>query len=905
VISLGRTLLQDLYSSTPLASTFLPLQSVSDEPSGNLSATAGSRRSNILLQSPTADEIASYFSLVNPLKFSQPHQPSASPFSPPLNGLTLTAYNAGHSLGGTIWHLQHGMESIVYAVDWNQARENVFSGAAWFGGAASGAEIIEQLRDPTALVCSSKGGDKLTLAGGRLKRDELLLEMVRSSVAKGGTVLIPTDSSARVLELAYVLEHAWRQDQTSAGGGKKLTGVKLFLASKRAGATMRYARSMIEWMDDAVARDIEAEGRSNANKSHKRTDSKQTTTVNGDQKDGRNQETSKGPFDFKHLKIIERQSGLDRILANPGPQVILASDASMEWGFSKESLRRVAQKAENLVILTEHAAGRTNSSGSRSGIGQTLWEWYEERRDGVALEPSTDGSNLEQVHTGGRELEFQDIERSGLDTNDQLIYQQYLATQLHLKNAMQSRNVNPLDTTADAVEADDASSSSSDESDSEQQGRALNFSTTMAHSSRNKLGMTAEELGVDILTQRRGMHDYDVRGKRGRERMFPFVGKRKREDDFGDVIRPEEYLRAEEREEVDGDSNPLDPRKEAAPGQKRKWTEVGFSGNGFGRRMSQGASKRQQLRKGSASDDERPGHHANMNGQQEEDALDEGSDAEEETDAFQGPGKAVFKTSSVNINARLAFVDFSGLHDQRSLQMLIPLIHPRKLVLVGGTEDETASLATDCRNLAIVRGDTQSDESKLDVFTPSIGEVIDASVDTNAWVVKLSNSLLKHLTWQNVRGLGVVALTGQLGAEEIDEGFSEAMPKKQRLMKDEAGSENKRPQPKPNEDISPVLDVIPTTMAASSRPATQPLHVGDLRLADLRKLMQSSGHSAEFRGEGTLLIDGLVTVRKTGTGKVEVEGGGLSDRSRSRRFDGSFVSVKRKIYEGLAIVAGG
>ena len=32
------------------------------------------------------------------------------------------------------------MESIVYAVDWNQARENVIAGAAWFGG-VGGAEV--------------------------------------------------------------------------------------------------------------------------------------------------------------------------------------------------------------------------------------------------------------------------------------------------------------------------------------------------------------------------------------------------------------------------------------------------------------------------------------------------------------------------------------------------------------------------------------------------------------------------------------------------------------------------------------------------------------------------------------------------------------------------------------------
>ncbi|KMU92363.1 hypothetical protein CIHG_10167, partial [Coccidioides immitis H538.4] len=205
VISFGRSLLQDLYSSAPLASTFLPTtSSISDSngsgsvptqdptaPAGALtegdtlnSTTAG----KILLPSPTSEDIARHFSLIHPLKYSQPHQPLPSPFSPPLNGLTITAYNAGHTVGGTIWHIQHGMESIVYAVDWNQARENVIAGAAWFGSSgANRTDVIEQLRKPTALVCSAKGGDKFAPGGGRKKRDDLLLDMIRSCIARKGT----------------------------------------------------------------------------------------------------------------------------------------------------------------------------------------------------------------------------------------------------------------------------------------------------------------------------------------------------------------------------------------------------------------------------------------------------------------------------------------------------------------------------------------------------------------------------------------------------------------------------------------------------------------------------------------------------------------------------------------------
>ncbi|KAL2163446.1 hypothetical protein VTH06DRAFT_5503 [Thermothelomyces fergusii] len=258
VIDLGRTLTQDLYASTPLAATTIPRASLA-ESSYSYAQASSADHSSLLLQPPTAEEIARYFSLIQPLKYSQPHQPLPSPFSPPLNGLTITAYNAGHTLGGTIWHIQHGLESVVYAVDWNQARENVFSGAAWLGGggaghgAVGGAEVMEQLRKPTALVCSSRTPET---ALPRARRDEQLLESVRLCIARGGTVLIPVDSSARVLELAYLLEHAWRS--AVAGDDDVFRSARLYLAGRSVGSTMRNARSMLEWMDDGIVREFEA-----------------------------------------------------------------------------------------------------------------------------------------------------------------------------------------------------------------------------------------------------------------------------------------------------------------------------------------------------------------------------------------------------------------------------------------------------------------------------------------------------------------------------------------------------------------------------------------------------------------------------------------------------------------------
>jgi len=873
--------------------------------SGETTKAAGSS-GRILLQPPTTEEIARYFSVIQPLKYSQPHQPTPSPFSPPLDGLTLTAYNAGHTVGGTIWHIQHGMESIVYAMDWNQAREGVVAGAAWFGGSgASGTEVIESLRKPTALICSSQGGDNFAPSGGRRKRDEHLLDMIRSSLAKGGTVLIPTDTSARVLELVYSLEHAWRD----AAAGEKddvLQSAGLYLAGRKVNTTLRLARSMLEWMDENIVREFEAaEG---ADAAGQRA---------GGQGQDKNSGKGVGPFTFKHLKTVERKKRLEKVLTDQGPKVILASDTSLAWGFSKESLRRVAEGPNNLLLLTESFRTKVTDlpeAHNMMSIGSILWQWYEERRDGVALEKASDGELLEQVHSGGRELTWTDVQRAPLDVGEHLLYQQYLATKRQLQDTTQARGQETLETAADALD-DRSSSTSSEDSDSEQQGRVLNFSASLAHSNRSKLALTDEDLGINVLLRRKNVYDYDVRGKKGRERMFPYVSSRKKGDEYGEFIRPEEYLRAEEREEIDMQQRRSDAQTKL--GQKRRWDETAGTG---GRRLSGGTGgrKRQQVTKDGQRVDSGAGDDVSL-------ASDEGADAaissEDEVDgqAFEGPAKAVYKKESITINARIAFIDCMGLHDKRSLEMLIPLIQPQKLILVGGMKKETSALAAECKKLLAAKAGVDASaaaaEADAIIFTPVNGEVVDASVDTNAWMVKLSNNLVRRLNWQHVRSLGVVALTAQLrGPETVKEDETtdaDASGKKMKLVKDEAASSAVTPttthvRSTDKSDSVPLLDTLPASIAAGTRSVARPLHVGDLRLADLRKLMQAAGHTAEFRGEGTLLIDKSVAVRKSGTGKIEVEASAQSSANQAAqgRGAGSFLAVKRKIYEGLAVVAG-
>ena len=897
VINLGRTLLLDLYTSTPSASAVIPGNSLPDlsEP-----VTPGAESRKLLYPTPTPDEINSYFTLINPLKYSQPHQPLPSPFSPPLNGLTITAYNAGHTLGGTIWHIQHGMESVVYAMDWNQTKENIYSGAAWLSASrAGGTEVVEQLRKPTALVCSTKGCEVLAPAGGRAKRDETLIDMARSALARGGTVLIPTDSSARVLELAYLFEQAWRKESTSPTNNP-FKNAKLYCASKTIGATMRYARGMMEWMDDSVVREFEAEANETASRQqHRRNDSKQTN-----QQNHQAQEQPSGPFEFKYLKLIERRSHMEKALRDRS-QIILASDECLDWGFSKDTLTGIVSDPANLVILTQDWRGSvTVPTANPQSLGQTIWRWYQERSHGVSVDKGMNGDVLEQVYTGGSDLTIFDATRENLEGRDLVVYQQFLATQRQVQNTLGGST--GLENGADAIDdASSESSSSSEDSDSEQLGKSLNFSTIQ----QNKIKATAERepQGVAKLLVTSACYDWDVRGKKGRDAVFPVQSKRRKFDDYGELIRPEDYLKAEERDAADGhDLRDSGSGKGATLGLKRRWGDTQL--NGDAKCDVGGRSKRRRSNHALLEQDAPLIGNAEMAG---DGGLSSDSDSEEEAQAA-GPSKLVYKQRTVQANFRIAYVNCSGLHDQRSLSMLIPLIGPRKLILVGGTASETAWLANECRQK--LRLKVNEDGSTIgDVFTPSVGERVTASMDTKAWTVKLSEALVRRLQWQNVRGLGVVTLTGRLAASLPAEDPQSDGPRLKRLRLDVGAKAQEADEPEPQEkkteaepkDLPPTLDVLPPNMAAATRSVSQPVHVGDLRLADLRRILQTTGHNAEFRGEGTLLIDGLVAVRKSLGGQIEVEGVGLAGPETFRRTDGPFQIVRQRIYEGLAVIAGG
>ena len=102
-------------------------------------------------------------------------------------------YSAGHMIGGTIWRIAKETDDIIYAVDYNLNKE----------GHLDGTVLMKEFKRPSLLItdCYSASFPKLK----RKDRDSTFLDTVRSTVGRGGNVLIPFDPAGNTL--AHSLTH--------------------------------------------------------------------------------------------------------------------------------------------------------------------------------------------------------------------------------------------------------------------------------------------------------------------------------------------------------------------------------------------------------------------------------------------------------------------------------------------------------------------------------------------------------------------------------------------------------------------------------------------------------------------------------------------------------------------------
>ncbi|KAG9319398.1 hypothetical protein KVV02_004086 [Mortierella alpina] len=750
-------------------------------------------------------------------------------------GITITASSAGHTVGGTVWKISKDTESILYAVDYNHRRDKHLDASVLL---QSDGSAPQEFQRPSLMITDAFNAEQTQPS--RMSRDRALLESTIAAINSGGSVLLPTDSSTRVLELAYMLDSYWMANRVRH---------PLILLTNFSYRTAHFATSMMEWMGDTVRSQL--------------TD------------------TRENPFQFKYLRLCQRLSDLDKY---PGPKVVLASNLSMETGFARDVFLKMdwSQNPRNTLILTERALP-----------GELARYLYDEWRLGVGELSNKEVGDEVQLDSVLRLKVDRKVLLEGQELADYVAAQEAKAERKRADDALLQRNRILLE----------------EENDSSDDEGSVDGDT----------GFMAE---IDMLLTKTGSHDVYMKDatKSGgffkqtqSYRMFPYVERRKKIDDYGESIVVDHFLNASSL------AGPQDGLGAAATrGGRRMGGDLNGDVDANGDFRMRGA------------DDE-----AGKENAEGADGEDKQTDADMIHPEDNLPSKYMSSEEDVVIRCKVRYVDLEGRADESAMKTILQAIAPRKLILVHGTESKTEALCETYLSLS---------DLTREIYTPSIGEVLNVSEVTNMYKINLTDALLSSLAFSRLGEYDLAYVVGQvqiplgstvpiLNMPSVEAGDLGGVDGQRRLMGANGAAAGDRQQQQQQQqqqqfDQSGVLvptqgssagDLVLSTGHGQQQQQQQqqqqhalqlqqqqqqleilarehkPVFVGDLKLTEFKnRVLKQAGIEAEFMGEGVLVCNGVVAIRKVDqTGQILLEGSPMSS---------DYYQVRKLLYKQFAIL---
>lgn len=220
------------------------------------------------------------------------------------------------------------------------------------------------------------------------------------------------------------------------------------------------------------------------------------------------------------------------------------------------------------------------------------------------------------------------------------------------------------------------------------------------------------------------------------------------------------------------------------------------------------------------------------------------------------PTKCVTRVQTFQILANIQFIDFEGRSDGDSVKKIIANMKPRRIILVRGSEDATASLAAYCQQI--------KNEIFLDhVFTPRVGDVVDATTESHIYQVRLKDSLVSSLQFrQSKDGAEIAWVEGEV-----------EMPTEESLLGLDAKTDVIEPlsqesQAAGGRELLPTLTSLPPHKVAGH----VTIFINELKLSDFKHVLIRNGVQAEFSGGVLYCSNQCVAIRRNEAGRISFEG---------------------------------
>ncbi|PVU93455.1 hypothetical protein BB561_003268 [Smittium simulii] len=784
----------------------------------------------------TQADVDEAFDHITTLRYSQP-----TILPGKCKEITITSYVAGNCMGGAIWKIKKGNDEILYAVGYNHIREShLDSTSLLFRG-----QVIQSMAKKTLLITDAYNAARI-LPTQKSRRDTFF-SIIQSQIGTGGNVMIPVDSAARILELLLLIERyidlqPSSIQQVDTSSISPITEV--YLVSRYGNRVIRFAQSMLEWVNENLANEFS--------------------------------KNRKNPFELKHIKIVNSLKQLYQQLSkkyndqgkmSPKGVLVLVSGEDLNISSSRDLFKDWANNESNLLLLTHR--------GSKGSLTRTLYDFWLNN----ALK-----SNSKDGNTADQELEvFHDVMSVPLGnivtTDIDVDVQSYSKTKLEgLEELEADHHDRPTDFTGRFSRFGSIGADKKLESIKDYFALSKFLSGSiydLYFEYPDPITHIPKSLGLNNTFPYK-YHSY------------PFTEKRKRTNDYGEVIDVDHFkkvLAVEPSGEKAQGNNPSNNYKSSNVKPDLNTLLSGAKENGA---KGSEFTENNNIFDDSSSDEEADLRLNGISGASM-------GDFNESDLAFKYD--KVF--TKLHINCKLSFIDFEGKADGRSMRNIVAQLEPRRVVVIGADNNSTDYF---CQLCATNERMTDS------IFAPSDGEVLNVSTRAKAYSVRLSDSLLNVMKFTQPK-LSINSISAEPNrnkANELDHNkpkfdlFTRAASLTDHSnISDRASNANKvneislariRGIWKIYEDSNvPVLD-LPNV--EDLQLFNDVKYVGDLKLSLLKNALIANGIDAVFKGDGVLTINDTITIEKVEDGTAEI----IGDLSPE------FFKVRNAVYTILASI---
>ena len=794
------------------------------------------------------DDVDMAFSRMHQLRYRQEvvlviDHPTVDDTSPATH-ISITPLPAGRLLGSTIWKITVGGEDFVYAVDINHRRERHLIGAPLESAFHRPALLIA---DAASLgrVNAPYHHQHTAAAADKNRSERSLLDAMMFTLRSEGSVLIPVDAAGRVLELLLLLEGYWAEHRLP---------YPLVFVGPMVHTTLEFARSQLEWMNETLSK---AFGHSRDN-----------------------------PFALRHVTLCA-SLGEVRSLP-PGPKVVLAVDASMVAGPSKQLLVEWAPDPRNLVVVAleplrgslaerllgaaaqQHQQQQSTQTNILSGVGVGGTGGPIDPRTGLPVgappPPLLHISLSKRVALKGEELEKyleEEQARRDADASGALLIDEEMMI-------VDNGGGGGVGGGSPRSVASAGKSSLHSHISLHQASTTRANVASIGHAPRDATVAGGVGVGGDMLGGGVGVGDGGG-APTPLNLNFGAPSHRNIKDSVqGNIMAMNLDLEETEGATIqcliegfevkDGAAGPLFPGEDEW--ENTTYDEYGATVDASQFEVGGGTVLGQAL--ASEAEAERGGVGGIGPGQE---ARGEG---DEDTIEAQIPTKIIYKEMHVPLLAKVLRLDFNGTSDAKSIQMMLTHVAPRVAILIHANEEATNTLAN---KLA-----AELEGLHTSVLTPGVGEDVDVEVGP-CFEVLLTEELMRGVGLHAVSGYELAWVNGRVeqkkknvvveggGGEESGEGDGDGMRVLIPATDADTTTATAMQEQYQNDDEG---NVTAATNALSSYGG---VFIGDVRLSELRKALNAAGVRAEFHA-GALYCAGQVVVKRREEGGLVLEGAG-------------------------------